>query len=306
MEKIDIIESKKLFYKDKNMTPVEKDYKTLVLDDMATFDGLAKPIRASVLERICTKNLNINQLHPNPTDEFSMENIGPNFGIVSDYTQSMRKAQSLSMPVMDEPIIVEKMSTGEYMILNGHHRWLAAHKADVKKVPVQIVNVAPDEEIFEKVKNSANTMCVSIDLDEVLLADRNSYPTKEKPFFLSKKLFPKILRYNAGALINELRNDGFDVWIYTNDFHSSEYIDILLRHQHTRVDGIVNGLSRKKSKDGLKKAFINKYKYSIHIDNEGIICVNNSIKDFESIDIETTQNNWAADIMKAMKQLKLD
>lgn len=288
------------------MAASNKDFKSLVLEDMATFDGLAKPVRASVLERICIKKLKINKLHPNPTDEFSMENIGPNYGIVNNYADAMRKAKDMDMPIMKEPIIIEKMSTGGYMILNGHHRWMAAHIAGVKKVPVQVVNVAPDEEIFATFNKSNNTKCVSFDLDEVLLADRSTYPVDEKPSFLSKKIFPKILRYNSGTLINELRNNGFDVWIYTADFQSSEYIDVLLRYQHTKVDGIVNGLSKRKSRDGIKNAFINKYKYSIHIDNYGIICVNNEIKDFESIDIETTQNNWAADIMKHMKQLKLD
>lgn len=287
------------------MASTNNEYKTLVIEDVETFDGLAKPVRASLFERLFTKKMNINKLHPNPGDEFSVESIGPNNSIVSDYVDKMLRAQNLNMPVMEEPIIVEKMSTGGYMILNGHHRWMAANKVGIKKVPVQIVNVAPDSEIFAKIKNSNNNMCVSIDLDEVLLADRNSYPKDDKPSYLSKKLFPKILRHNSGALINELRNQGFDVWIYTFNFHSSEYIGMLLKNQHTKVDGIVNALSKRKSKDGLRNAFINKYKYSLHVDNNGIICVNNEIKDFESIDIETTQNTWAADIMKGIKQLKL-
>lgn len=288
------------------MPSVNNEYKTLVLEDMATFDGLAKPVRTSVFKRLITRKMKISKLHPNPTDEFSMVKIGPNYGIIGEYTQKMSKASGYSMPVLNDPIIVEKMSTGDYMILNGHHRWMAAHRLGIKKVPVQIVNVAPDEEIFEKIKNSNNTMCVSIDLDEVLLAERSSYPREEKPSFISKKLFPKILRYNSGTLINELRNSGFDVWIYTNNFHSSEYIGVLLKNQHTKVDGIVNGLSKKRSKDGLRKAFVDKYKYSLHIDNDGIICVNNQTRDFESVDIQTTQNNWAADVMKQIKKLNLD
>lgn len=288
------------------MAVLSEDYKALVLEDMARYDGLSKPVRASVIERLLTKQLDIKKLHPNPFDEFSVTDIGPNYGIVNDYAASMRDAQWQSKKVINEPIIIEKMSVGGYMILNGHHRWLAAHRAGIKKVPVQVVNVAPDEEIFEIIYKSNNTKCVSIDLDEVLLADRDTYPEGVKVSFISQKLFPKILRYNSGTLINELRSEGFDVWIYTNNFHSTEYINVLLKHQHTKVDGIVNGLARKKNKDTLKNAFISKYNYSLHIDNDGIICVNNLRKTFESTDISTTQNTWAADVMKQVRQLQFD
>ena len=287
------------------MAAVNNEFKTLVIEDLAHYDGLSKPVRASVLERLLTKKMNIDKLHPNPTDEFSMTDIGPNYGIISDYADSMRRAVSLNMPIMDEPLIVEKMSTGGYMLLNGHHRWMAAHRVGIKTVPVQIVNVAAEEDIFAGIKNSNNVMCVSIDLDEVLLADRESYPEDVKPSFLIKKLFPKVLRYNAGALINELRSEGFDVWIYTSNFHSTDYIEIMLKNQKTKVDGIVNGLGRRNNRDNIKNAFINKYKYSLHIDNDGIICVDNIKKEFESIDVETTQNTWSADIMKAIKELNL-
>lgn len=288
------------------MVNVNEDFKELVLDDMARYVGLTKPVRATILERLLIKKLRISKLHPNPFDEFSEVEIGPNYGIVNDYVHSMQRALGYCKDVIDEPIVVEKMSVGGYMILNGHHRWMAAHKVGIKKIPVQIVNVAPDEEIFATINKSTNTKCVSIDLDEVLLADRSTYPEDAKMSPISEKLFPKILRFNAGALINELRSEGFDVWVYTRGYHSSEYINFLMKHQHTKVDGIVNGLARRKTKDGLRNAFRNKYKYSIHVDNAGIICVNNAIRECDTYDLETSQNNWAADVMKQISQLKFD
>ena len=288
------------------MAVISEDYQSLVLDDMARYVGLTKPVRATILERLLTKKLSVDKLHPNPYDEFSETDVGPNYDIINNYADSMRTALWQSKDVIKEPIIVEKMSVGGYMILNGHHRWMAAHRTGVKKVPVQVVNVAPDEEIFAAISKSKNIKCVSIDLDEVLLADRSTYPEKVKMSLLSKKMFPKILRFNAGALINELRREGFDVWVYTRGFHSSEYINFLMKHQHTKVDGIVNGLSRRKSKEGLRNAFINKYKYSLHVDNAGIICVNNAIRECDTYDIDTTQNNWAADVMKQISRLKFD
>ena len=39
-----------------------------------------------------------------------------------------------------DPIIVQKLNDGGYEIVNGHHRWAAAKKTGLKKVPVRIKN----------------------------------------------------------------------------------------------------------------------------------------------------------------------
>ena len=40
----------------------------------------------------------------------------------------------------DEAIMVAKLDNGEYMIVNGHHRWAAALKVGLKEVRVVVVN----------------------------------------------------------------------------------------------------------------------------------------------------------------------
>ena len=40
----------------------------------------------------------------------------------------------------DEPIMVAKMKEGDYKIINGHHRWAAAIKTELKQVRVVVTN----------------------------------------------------------------------------------------------------------------------------------------------------------------------
>ena len=40
----------------------------------------------------------------------------------------------------DELIMVAKMKEGDYMIINGHHRWAAAIKTELKQVRVVVTN----------------------------------------------------------------------------------------------------------------------------------------------------------------------
>ena len=44
------------------------------------------------------------------------------------------------MTSFEEPIMVAKMEQGDYMIVNGHHRWAAAVKLGLDKVRVVVVN----------------------------------------------------------------------------------------------------------------------------------------------------------------------
>ena len=108
------------------MGEVTAEYQKRVLDEIKNYAGLSHPVKASMLERLCKKKVSIKKLHPNPEDEFSMVKIGPNYGIVGNYESEFRNAINHGMNPMEEPLVVEKMSTGGYLILNGHHRWMAA------------------------------------------------------------------------------------------------------------------------------------------------------------------------------------
>ena len=86
------------------------------------------------------KKISPDKLHANPDDEFTDPNIGPNDSIVSNYSSIARKNYYLKLPVYDEPIIVSKLKGGDYLILNGHHRWAGAIEAHIPKVRVQITD----------------------------------------------------------------------------------------------------------------------------------------------------------------------
>ncbi|MBP3199725.1 MAG: ParB N-terminal domain-containing protein [Butyrivibrio sp.] len=97
--------------------------------------GGSKYVKASFWERIRTKTAKVGDINPNPLDEFSNPKIGPNESAVSRYIKEINTNGTIS-----EPIEVQKLSSGGYEIVNGHHRWLAAIKTGLKDVPIKIVN----------------------------------------------------------------------------------------------------------------------------------------------------------------------
>ncbi len=97
--------------------------------------GFSKYQKASLWERLTTRRADVNDLHANPLDEFSNPRIGPSDSAVAKYIKEINTTGRLSTPIE-----VQKLSTGGYEIVNGHHRWLAAQKAGLKRVTIKIKN----------------------------------------------------------------------------------------------------------------------------------------------------------------------
>ena len=91
--------------------------------------------KASLFERLFVKKANINDLYPCHKDDFSNPNVGPSNSAVAKYIKEISQTGTLS-----EPIEVQKLSSGGYEIVNGHHRWLAAQKVGLEEVPIKISN----------------------------------------------------------------------------------------------------------------------------------------------------------------------
>ncbi|MCF0134118.1 MAG: ParB N-terminal domain-containing protein [Blautia sp.] len=284
------------------MSVFNENYQKLVLDDLKNYKDLSQAIPASMPERLLIRELPISRLHPNPEDEFSMPSIGPNYEIVENYARQFRNRKVVGNDLFKDPLIVEKMSTGGYMILNGHHRWFAAHIVKLKKMPVQIANVVPKEEIISKITASPNSMCVSFDLDEVLLTDGKRVPAEDEPLPV-RLLQKKTLRKNCCALVRALQKAGFDVWIYTDSHHSEKYIRALFGHHHAKVSGIINCIKKNNYYNEIRDLFRTKYKYSLHIDNEGIIWVNTETKEYDIIEIQDQKEGWAKEAITHIRKL---
>lgn len=165
------------------------DYVQYVLEDIKKHDTKSQVVHASLLERIRIRKVDPLLLHPNPDDEFSMEDIGPSMQIVSDYLTRIRRLNKFGKTIFEEPVICEKLKHDGYLLVNGHHRWYAALKAGVEKLHIRIVNLVHTEDINRMLNATTNIRCVTFDLDEVLL-------TKDS----SDALYPKILIFQRNYL----------------------------------------------------------------------------------------------------------
>ena len=279
-----------------------------IADDIAKYAGVAMPVKAGFLNRVLVKKAPCTILHPNPDDEFSIPTVGPSYRIISEYEKKYIYNSNHSMDYFDgeDPIMVEKIRPDGYMILNGHHRWAAALKLGYAKIPVQVINVTHNQEIKDIINNSKHDKRVTLDLDEVVFYNPNNGPAeKDLPFPLNK-LYKDKLRLGIPALFNMLNKDGYDIWLYSSKFYSKEYLRALFKKYHVHVTGIVTGTSKRKQseeeKNEMQNLYASKYLFTLHIDNDAVLMIDNVRKDFQDFTIDEGVN-WSKSVMDIIKEI---
>lgn len=260
-----------------------------VIDDVNKFEGSRRFIKAGVLERIFVRKISPRKLHPNPEDEFSMPEIGPNSSIISDYERTVRISLNQNLPIYEEPIYIEKMLPDGYMILNGHHRWAAALNFGVKKINVQVINVTHEEDIKRMLKNSNSDKRVILDLDDIVFASEGE--PVEPMRFPYNKMFSYRMKLGMAAFMDALKVRNYDIWVFTAANHSTDYFEKFFEIHGIKVTGIVNCMTKekaakKKNKKSLQSAFMNKYNFSMTLLKDVIVYTDSKNKRYETIDYE--------------------
>ena len=59
------------------MAGVRSALEIFIADQIKKYKGISLPLKAGMLERMVTKTLPVEYLHPNPADEFCLPQIGP-------------------------------------------------------------------------------------------------------------------------------------------------------------------------------------------------------------------------------------
>lgn len=284
------------------MTVVTNEYQELVVDKIKKYKGLLHPKKTSLFERLLVRKVRLERLFPNPEDEFSMPEIGPNYSIIGDYVKKIMFQKQNNLPLFEEPLIAEKRTPVRgYILLNGHHRWMAAHRVPLRRVPVRIVNVTHEVDVLNIMDRSCNTKCASFDLDEVVFAkegiDKCELRPKNPAYFSRERI-----RENFPSLVGELKRMGFDIWVYTDSYYSTAYLNKLFKYYGFSVDGIVNGINGKNEGKAIRKDFSGKYSLSVHIDTLGVTAVNTREQEYEIYDL-TKEDEWASGVTAIVRDI---
>lgn len=154
-----------------------------------------------------------------------------------------------------------------------------------------------------------NIMRISFDLDEVLFVDPNTFETEAPLPFPLNRIFTERLRKGTIQLINDLKADGFEVWVYTSSFRSERYIRTLFRNYGVRFDEIVNRNRhlkevQKNNSITLPQKMPGFYHISLHIDDEDVIHQNGRLYGFRTFRVCEPDDEWAAKVLAEARRIR--
>ena len=119
---------------------LHSSFYSYVQQDLAAYEGKRQLVRVSLVERLAVRYISPEEMHANPDDEFSDPDIGPSDRIINEYAHEIPRLYRNGERIFPSPIMVCKMASDGYLIINGHHRWAAAIKSGTKKIRAAIMN----------------------------------------------------------------------------------------------------------------------------------------------------------------------
>ena len=155
----------------------------------------------------------------------------------------------------------------------------------------------------------AEKMRVSFDLDEVLFVSPETHKTEPPLRFPLNRIYKERLRLGTPDLIHALQSMNYEVWVYTSSFRSDQYIARLFRHYGIRFDGIVNGTRhlrevQRSNKTVLPQKLPNRYRISLHIDDEEAICTAAGQYGFRAYQLNAQDDDWKEKIIETAEHIK--
>ena len=154
-----------------------------------------------------------------------------------------------------------------------------------------------------KTETNNDKMRVSFDLDEVLFVSPETHKTEPPPRFPYSKIYKERLRLGTPDVIKSLQELGYEVWVYTSSFRSEKYIRHLFKLYGVKFDGIVNGTRHLKevqrdNSTTLPQKLPNRYRISLHIDDEEIVCKLARQYGYNVYQLEAQDDNWKEKIIE--------
>lgn len=293
----------------------KREFQLFIEEEVNKLKGVYYPVRAGFFSRNFVHKLPCDRLHPNPYDEFCLPEVGPSYDIISRYERDYRSLDgSLSSASflnsgIAQPIMVQKISPEGYMILNGHHRWAAAMRAGFKKIPVQIVNLTAERDIRQMLQRASFNKRATLDLDETVFREKDKGELERPLPFPFDRHFKERLRAGIPALFYFLRQQRYDIWVYTAKYYSLDYLRSYFRHYRIHVTGIITGTARKAPRDTdtvkeLEQLLKKRYVETVHVDNDALLRTFSESADYEEYPLDLNKDSWAKQVASCLEKME--
>ena len=152
-------------------------------------------------------------------------------------------------------------------------------------------------------------MKVSFDLDDTLFVSEKKFAVEPELRFPFNIIYKERVRAGAVELMNYIRSEGIELWIYTTSFRSEKYIRGLFKHYGVKLDSVVNGERHAKEvqanhAEGMPSKYPSKYRIDLHIDDDISVAQNGKTYGFKVFTVGAQDDMWAEKIKQEIEKIR--
>jgi hypothetical protein len=148
-------------------------------------------------------------------------------------------------------------------------------------------------------------MRIAFDLDDTLIPGEHRFPTEPEPGGLLARWFAKEpLRLGTVDLLNELRRQGHELWIYTTSPRKSFATKMLFRSYGLRIGKVINEDHHQWAVRKLGDAYRLCTKFppafgiDVLIDNSHIVMLESQTFDYDMILVRPDDEDWVQTVLE--------
>ena len=148
-------------------------------------------------------------------------------------------------------------------------------------------------------------MRISFDLDDTLICYRDSVPGEPRlHWFWRLLVHDEPLRLGTPELIRQLRQRGWDVWIYTTSNRSPAAVRRWLRYHGVHIDGMVNQDAhdwhlRRSSQDRPPSKNPAAFAIDLHVDDSDGVRIEGEQHGFSVVVVRPEDGDWTKKVLAA-------
>lgn len=151
-------------------------------------------------------------------------------------------------------------------------------------------------------------MRVSFDLDDTLFVSPDRFKTEQQLRFPLNKIYKERLRLGTISLLQYIKEENIELWIYTTSFRSKHYIRNLFRCYGIKIDAIVNGERHEREvqagkAEAMPSKYPSRYRIDLHIDDDISVAQNGRTYGFNVLLVGEQDDDWDNKIRREIRRL---
>jgi hypothetical protein len=154
-------------------------------------------------------------------------------------------------------------------------------------------------------------MRISFDLDDTLFVSEETFKVEPALKFPFDIIYKERLRLGTVALLNDIRQQGIELWVYTTSYRSERYIRGLFRCYGIKLDCIINGARHTREVqaghvEAMPSKYPSKYRIDLHIDDDHSVAENGKTFGFHVFIVGDQDDQWTDKIKKEIERIRLN